>query len=58
VNFVYVREVADELGIIRSTTLGAATVRYLEARAMVDLYARLRRDDPYCLIDFPSHTQL
>jgi aminoglycoside N3'-acetyltransferase len=58
VNFVHVREVADELGSIRSTTLGASTVRYFEARAMVDIYARLRREDSYRLIDFTLHTVL
>jgi len=50
-NFIRVREAADELGLIRMTTVGSATARLFKATEMVELYARLRSEDPYRIMD-------
>jgi len=46
-NFLIVQEEAEKLGMIKSTRIGAATVRLFEAKPMVDLYEKLLRENPY-----------
>ncbi len=53
-NFIRVREAADERGLIRMTTVGSATARLFKTTEMVELYARLRMEDPYRITDLPN----
>jgi len=46
-DFLIVQEEAEKLGLIDSTTIGAATVRLFEAKSMVDLYEKLLIENPY-----------
>lgn len=46
-DFLIVQQAAEELGMIKSATIGAATARLFEARPMVDLYEKLLVENPY-----------
>lgn len=46
-DFLIVQQEAESLGMIDKITIGNATVRYFEAKPMVDLYEALLRKDPY-----------
>ncbi len=54
VNFLHVQEEAEARGLIRTTTIGNATVRHFPAAPVVTLYEELRRENPTRLIDHPA----
>jgi aminoglycoside N3'-acetyltransferase len=54
VNFLHVQEEAEARGLVQTTTIGRATVRYFRAAPVVALYEEMRRERPTRLIDCPA----
>ncbi len=57
-DFLIVQREAEARGMIRSTTVGAATARCFEAAPMVDLYEQLLIEDPYRLFGLTKGAQV